>query len=304
MADVNRRFGIQKIIRTVLTGTANFLLQSKLETLAARLSLVLLLAGATARPQEIPLDNCGQLPIVKASVNKRPFQFLLDTGADITLLNVKSFSSPETAEITMESWTGSAGTPARKVTLRDFTLGEHVLQNLTLLAVDLTPVERSCQKRVDGVLGADMIARLGLTIDLKNHVAVLNTSPKTAEERFSQLEQHQAACVQAFNRSDEKTFEQCLDPNMVLQPPKGDCRGREAIMKHFKEAYFGQDPPVLVSLTPRQHHEVGPVIWIEYDMLVTVGPQVMKGKGTALYQKSHDRWLMSNMNYSLAEQDK
>ena len=266
--------------------------------------LLIVLAGLAGRAQEIPLENCRQLPIVKATVEKRPFQFLLDTGADVTLLNIKSFSSPEKAEITMESWTGSAGTPARKVTLRDFTLGEHALQNLTLLAVDLTPVERSCQKRVDGVLGADMIAKLGLTIDLKNHVGILDTSPKTAEARFSQLEQHQAACVEAFNRSDEKTFEQCLDPNMVLLTPKGDCRGREAVMKHFKEAYFGQDPPVLVSLTPRQHHAVGTVIWIEYDMLVTVGPQVMKGKGTALYQKSHDRWLMSNMNYSFVEQDK
>jgi len=64
------------------------------------------------RAQEIPLENCRQLPIVKATVEKRAFQFLLDTGAATTLLNVKSFSSPETAEITMESWNGAAGTPA------------------------------------------------------------------------------------------------------------------------------------------------------------------------------------------------
>jgi hypothetical protein len=46
------------------------------------------------------------------------------------------------------------------------------------------------------------------------------------------------------------------------------------------------------------------VIWIEYDMLVTVGAQVMKARGTALYQKSGERWLMSNMNYAVAEQRK
>jgi ketosteroid isomerase-like protein len=300
MADVNRRFGIRSVIGTVLTSAATLRLPGKLERLAARLSLLLLLAGVTARAQEIPLDNCRELPIVKASVNKRPFRFLLDTGSSVTLLNLKSFSSTDPAEITMESWTGAAGANARKVTLHDFTLGEHELNNLTLLAVDLTQVERSCQKRVDGVLGADLIAKLGLTIDLKNHVATLDWNTKTLEERFSQLEQHQAACVAAFNRSDEKTFEQCLDPDMVLLTPNGDCRGRKAVMKHFKEAYFGQDPPVLVSLTPRERHAVGPVIWIEYDMSVTVGEQVMKGKGTALYQKSGDRWLMSNMDYSLA----
>src|SRR5262245_308338 len=123
------------------------------------LVVLVVLAGMAGRAQEIPLENCRQLPIVKATVEKRAFQFLLDTGAATTLLNVKSFSSPETAEITMESWNGAAGTPARKVTLRSFSLGEHSLENLTLLAVDLTPLERSCQKRVDGVLGADMIAK-------------------------------------------------------------------------------------------------------------------------------------------------
>ncbi len=267
-------------------------------------SLVLVIASVAVKAQEVPLDSCRQLPIVKAKVGKGQFQFLLDTGAAATLLNQKSFSSPEATEITMESWNGPTGTSAREVVLPNFTIGEHSLINLKLPAVDLTPLERSCQMRVDGVVGADLIARLGLTIDLKNHVAVFDATAKTPEARFSQLQRHQAACVAAFNRSDAKTFEQCLDPDMVLLTPEGDCRGRKAVMKHLKEAYFGQDPPVLVSLTPRQHHVIGPVIWTEYDMLVTVGAQVMRGRGTALYQKSGDRWLLSNMNYSLAEQGK
>lgn len=267
-------------------------------------AFLLVMISVAAWAQEVPLDSCRQLPIVKARVGKRHFQFLLDTGAAATLLNQKSFSSPESTEIMMESWNGPAGASAREVMLPDFTIGERSLINLKLLAVDLTPLERSCQKRVDGVLGADLIAKLGLTIDLKNHVATLEANAKSPEARFSQLEQHQAACVQAFNRSDEKTFEQCLDPDIVLLTSKGDYHGRQAVMKHFKEDYFGQDPPVLVSLTPRGHHAIGPVIWIEYDMSVTVGAQVMKARGTALYQKSGERWLMSNMNYSVAEPGK
>jgi Aspartyl protease/Domain of unknown function (DUF4440) len=266
-------------------------------------ALLLLFMVVTTQAQEVPLDNCRQLPIVKATVNKRQFQFLLDTGAATTLLNWKSFSSTEAKEITMESWNGPSGTSAREVVLPDFTIGEHSLTKLTLLAVDLTQLERSCQRRVDGVLGADLIARLGLTIDLKNHVAILDGTAKTQEERFGQLQQHQVACVEAFNHSDAKTFEQCLDPDMMLLTSHGDFHGRKAVMKHFKESYFGQDPPVLVSLTPLEHHAIGPVIWIEYDMLVTVGTQVMKTRVTALYQKAGERWLMSNMNY-LAEQGK
>jgi hypothetical protein len=267
-------------------------------------AFLLLLTSVAASAQEVPLDSCRQLPIVKVAVGQRQFQFLLDTGAATTLLSLKSFSSPEAAEITMDSWNGAVATQARQVVLHDFTIGEQQLNNLKLLAVDLTPLERSCQRRVDGVLGADLIEKLGLTIDLKNHVAILDGDARTPEARFNQLEQHQAACVQAFNRSDEKTFEQCLDPEIVLLTSKGDYHGRKAVMKHFKESYFGQDPPVLVSLTPRGRHAIGTVIWVEYDMAVTVGDQVMKARGTALYQKNGERWLMSNMNYSVAEQGK
>jgi hypothetical protein len=270
-----------------------------------RLSVfLLLLISLTTHAQEVPLDSCRQLPIVKVGVGKHQFQFLLDTGAATTLLNQKSFSSTESTEIMMESWNGPAATAAHEVILHDFTIGEHSMINLKLLAVDLTPLERSCQRRVDGVLGADLIAKLGLTIDLKNHVAILDGTAKTPEERFGQLQQHQEACVQAFNRSDEKTFEQCLDPDVVLLTSKGDYHGRKAVMKHFKDDYFGQDPPVLVSLSPRGHHAIGPVIWIEYDMAVSRGSQVMKAHGTALYQKAGERWLMSNMNYAFSEQDK
>ncbi len=264
---------------------------------------LLAMISPAVQAQEVPLDSCRQLPIVKVTVEKRQFQFLLDTGAATTLLNQKSFSSPESTEIMMESWNGPAAAKAREVVLHDFTIGEYSLINLRFLAVDLTPVERSCQKRIDGVLGADLIAKLGLTIDLKNHTASLDANMKTPEARFSQLQQQQMACEAAFNRSDEKSFEQCLDPDVVLLTDRGDFHGRKAVMKHFKECYFGQNPPVLIAMTSRGRHLIGAVIWIEYDMLVTLGNQVIKTRGTALFQKTGERWLISNINYALNEQE-
>jgi ketosteroid isomerase-like protein len=261
--------------------------------------------GTVVRAQEIPLESCRQLPVVKATVGKRQVQFLVDTGAASTLLNLKSFSSPDTAEITMESWNGATGASARKIELRDFAIGEHQLTNLTLLAVDLTPLERSCQRRLDGVLGADMIARLGMTIDLKNHVGILDAEARSPEARLHELQKQQASCEQAFNRSDEKTFAECLAPDIVLLTSKGDYHGRNSVMQHFKESYFGQDPPVLVSMAPRSQHAIGNVIWTEYEMSVTYRGQVIKHRGTAIYQKTGQKWVMSNMNYaSAAETEK
>jgi ketosteroid isomerase-like protein len=262
-------------------------------------AFALVLISFSAQAQEVPLDNCRQLPILKATVGGHGFQFLLDTGAAATLLNLKSFSSLDSAEITLESWNGTVATRAQEVVLHDFTIGEHSLTNLKLLAIDLTALERSCQKRVDGVLGADLIQKLGLTIDLKNHVAVLDDNARTPESKLNELERHQAACVQAFNHSDAKAFEECLDPEIVVLTSHGDFHGRKAVMKHFKDAYFGQDPPVVVSMTPLTRRAIGNVVWMEYEMSVNKGPQVMKTRGTALYQKSGERWLMSNMNFSV-----
>jgi hypothetical protein len=267
------------------------------------LAAIVSLAG-WARAQEVPLDNCRELPIVKATVNKKQFHFLLDTGASLTLLNQKSFSSLETREITMESWIGKVGAPALEVTLHELTIGDHSLFNLKLLAVDLNTVERTCQKRVDGVLGADLISKLGLTIDLKNHIAIIDPDGQSSQARFAQLAEQEAACENAFNRSDEKTLEQCLDPDFVLLTSNGDFHGRKEVMRHLKKRYFGQSPPVQVSMVPRGRHAIGSVVWIEYDMSVTVGDQVMKTRGTALYQKSGERWLMSNLNYSIREQSR
>ena len=266
------------------------------------LAFVLLLIPLAAKTQEIPLDSCRQLPIVKATVDGHGFQFLLDTGAATTLLNLKSFSSLESAEITLESWNGTVGTHAREVVLHDLTIGEHTLANLKLLAIDLTTLERSCQRRMDGVLGADLIQKLGLTIDLKNHVAVVDDDRRTSESKLKELKKGQSACVEAFNRSDEKRFEECLDPEIVLLTSKGDFHGRKEVMKHFKDAYFGQDPPVLVSMTPVTGRAIGNVVWIEFDMAVNKGSQpVMKTRGTAFYQKSGEHWVMSNMNFSAGD---
>ncbi len=263
--------------------------------------LFMLTVSVGVYAQDVRLESCRQLPIVKVTVAKKQFQFLLDTGAAATMLNLKSFSSADATEVTMESWTGSASTAGRQVVLHDLSIGDQSLVNLRLLAIDLTSLERSCQRRVDGVLGADLIEKFGLTIDLKNHIVTLHGNSKPPEARFSQLHEQQSICEQAFNRSDEKAFEQCLDPDVVFLTSKGDFRGRKAVMKYLKENYFGQDPPVSISITPRAHQAIGSVIWVEYDMSIQVRGQLMRSKGTALYQKTGEKWLMSNMNNSVPE---
>src|SRR5256885_12065232 len=64
---------------------------------------------------------------------------------------------------------------------------------------------------------------------------ILHGNAKATESRFNQLDQQQAACEQAFNRSDEKAFEQCLDPEVVMLTSKGDYHGRSEERRVGKE---------------------------------------------------------------------
>jgi hypothetical protein len=263
--------------------------------------VVLIASTVLTWAEEVPLKSCQQLPIVQVTVSNRQFQFLLDTGATITLLNRNSFSSPNSTELTMNSWNGTHSTSGRQVLMSDFRVGEHHLINLRLLAVDLSPLERSCGKRVDGVLGVDLITQLGLTIDVKNHVATLAGSTRTEETQFAELHQQQMACEQAFNRADDKTFGECLDPEVVFLAFGKDYHGRNSVVKYLKEKYFGKAQTATLALKPRTSHAVGDVIWEEYELRITLPQQIIKARGTALYRKVGEKWLILNMNHSIRE---
>jgi hypothetical protein len=81
----------------------------------------------------------------------------------------------------------------------------------------------------------------------------------------------------------------------------GDFHGRTSVIKYLKEKYFGQTPAVVLSLRPRASHAIGDVIWEEYELRITLPNQTIKARGTALYHKIGERWLILNMNHSLRE---
>jgi hypothetical protein len=66
-------------------------------------------------------------------------RFLLDTAAAM-ILNLKSFTSGESKQVHIYSWSGSAATSAREVFLPQVELGTHKLGGLKLPAIDLSPI--------------------------------------------------------------------------------------------------------------------------------------------------------------------
>jgi ketosteroid isomerase-like protein len=271
--------------------------RSPIRPLRLFLALAFLLAPFSAHAEDIPLQTCDRLPVVEVTVAATRYIFLVDTGAT-SMLNLKSFSHGDQRTVSVTSWNGTKDTPAQDVTLRDLIIGDHHLNGLKLPAVDLSQIGLACGRRIDGILGVDLLSRLGATVDIKNRIAHL-AEAQSADDRIAELHQRLGECEQAFNRADEAAFADCLAPSIVLFSSGGDYYGRDASMDYYRRQYFRHDPPAHLQSVARAHHALGDAIWVEYDLRITVGPKVIEARGTALCEKSGNKWRIVHMNHSV-----
>jgi ketosteroid isomerase-like protein len=255
--------------------------------------------AGVARGQEIPLERCDALPVIAVKVAGQPTIFLVDTAAT-SMLNLKSFTEGRTRDIRVTSWRGTLATSAKEVTLGEVVVGETKLVGLQLPAIDLSAIGDACGRRIDGVLGVDLIAKLGITIDLKQQMLHIRT---VDEERAAALaaEMHEGmrSCLEAFNRSDEKEFGACLDPKIVLFTVGADLYGREQVVGYFRDKYFHQTPAAKLELHESAFHAVGDAVWYEYEFTIDSKRGLLRGRGMAMCRKSEGRWRMASMHHSM-----
>jgi hypothetical protein len=271
-----------------------------LQSVARSFFLLALLASVSSlSAEEVHLDSCDGLPLIQVTVAgaKSKLRFLVDTAAT-SMLNSKSFAHGDSLQIAVTSWNGTVETKSHQVVLPELVIGQHHLQDLRLPAVDLSAIGHSCGKRIDGILGFDLLSRLGATVDLKNHTAQLVPDPKDTEAVIAELHQQLTGCEDAFNRADEPAFAECLDPQIVTFTVAGDFYGRDATMAYYRKKYFQSDPPARLSMIPRAHHLIGDAIWVEYDLKIVLQQQVIQARGSALCRKSNGRWRIVHMIHS------
>jgi hypothetical protein len=128
--------------------------------------LAVLSVPDTVRGQEIPLEHCDALLVVPVQAEGRQSWFLVDTAAT-SMLNLESFGGGPTRDVRVTSWKGTFSTSAKVVTLTELVVGRTKLVRLTLPAIDLSAIGRACGKKLDGILGVDLLRKIGATIDLK-----------------------------------------------------------------------------------------------------------------------------------------
>jgi ketosteroid isomerase-like protein len=262
--------------------------------------MAIMLFSRPASAQQIALENCGGLVTIPVSAGNRSFTFLVDTAANSTFLNVKSFPYGSLKAAEIANWHGTDAVIGHEVVLDEIVIGNQHVKDLKLSAIDLSSMQRACGKRIDGVLGANLLEKLGMTIDLKDRVARFGPVAKDEQAEFNELDRQLGICGQAFSRSDEQAFAACLDPEIVLYSLAGTYHGRDEVLKYFANTYFHRDPPAVLTLIPRAHHTAGNLIWLEYELRIALAEQVVHARGTALFRKSGDSWLLVHMNHSLA----
>jgi hypothetical protein len=265
------------------------------------LGFVLLLAAlAVPGPaQEIPLEHCDALPLIQVGVAGETMRFLVDTAAT-SLLNLKSFAAGRARDVRVTSWAGTLATSAREVTISEVVVGRTKIVGLKLPAIDLSAIGNACGRKIDGILGVDLLAKIGATIDLKRQIMRLAT---VDDERSTQLadEVHRETerCLSAFNNSDERAFADCLDPKITLFTLDTELSGREPVLGYFRDRYFHQQPATRLEIRESAFHPMGEAVWYEYEFTIASARGSLRGRGMAMCRKSSGRWRVASMHHSL-----
>jgi hypothetical protein len=255
-------------------------------------------SSPSSAPDEIPIERCDRLPVVKAHVGAAEVRFLLDTGATTTL-NLKSFSGGQIKEIHVTSWTGTAATSAREVSIRELSIGNHHLRDLTLPAIDLSPIGNACGGPIDGILGVDLLDKIGATIDLKRQVAALGVPPADPRTVYDEMEKSMGPCLTDFEQGKAQEFDGCLDPDVVLYTPDEEFRGKKQVMEYFQRSFFRFAPNVHYSMDLKDVQIFGDALWYSYDYVLETPEHRHVGHGMAMCRKSEGRWRMLNMHNSV-----
>ncbi|HWZ99796.1 MAG TPA: DUF4440 domain-containing protein [Candidatus Dormibacteraeota bacterium] len=257
-------------------------------------------AQNTQPVSEIPIERCDVLPVVKVRIDGAEMRFLLDTAAT-TVLNLKSFSSGRSKEIKISSWSGTAATSAREVSLPELVFGEHHLRDLKLPAIDLSPIGNACGGKIDGILGVDLLDKMGVTIDLKRRVASPASPPPDAKAVYNQMEGSMHHCEMAFNEGNSAELEDCFDPEIILYSPQGEFRGRSQVMKYLQDRYLRYAPKINYEMRLREVRLFGDALWYSYDYTIDSPKEHIAGHGISMCRKDGDRWRILNLHNSLLD---
>ena len=274
--------------------------------LYASLCLALLIPASvaqTAEPSaiEVKLIPCDTLFLAPVTVEGKLHLFLLDTGAT-SILDLGTFANLENASsrsgVDVTSWSRRDPVEGRIVRVKVLQFGGRELRDLHLAAINLSMLSTACGKKVDGVLGADILEKLGALIDMSARVAKFSPRPL---EVFADARREFLECVEFFNRGDPSHFRHHLDEAVVWFTPFEEVRGQDAVIRFLKETYFDKHAHLSVRrLDPANLHIAGDSYWLDYEYEVQTDDRAYHARGTAFSYRKDGEWKMTTVHNSIA----
>ena len=130
-------------------------------------------ALAQPRVVTLPFRSVDSFILVDAKIDGTPVRLLVDTGANKTILNAKSFSRAE-MHVTKPVNRG-AGIVGNALRLRvDLEIAHQFMFSQHVSVMDLEELSRRFGIQFDGLLGQDILNQFhSVCIDYKNHVIEL-----------------------------------------------------------------------------------------------------------------------------------
>lgn len=121
---------------------------------------------------QVPFVLVNNLPVVQATVDGHTGNFILDTGAEVTLLNQHYFAA---GVPTAPTGAGATGALTRTACYRasSFVWQDLRLTDLPLTTTDLTHLGAA---PLLGLLGADLLGQYAVTLDYPHRLATLQTA--------------------------------------------------------------------------------------------------------------------------------
>jgi hypothetical protein len=247
---------------------------------------------------EIVLEHCDRLPMVKVQIDGIEMHLLLDTAAT-SILNRKSFSSANSKEVSITSWKGTTVTHADEVSITELSIANHKMRGVRLPAVDLSAIGKACGHAIDGIFGVDLIQQMGLTIDLQRQIGLLRGRPIDARASYAEMEKEMRECNMAFNLGKAEELKECFDQEVVLYTPLGEFRGRDQVMEYLQKRYLRFAPNTDYRMAVHDVRLFGDALWYSYDFSIDTPEEHPSGHGTAMCLHSEGRWRIVNMHNSM-----
>lgn len=179
-----------------------------------RASLIVLLCFNAAWAQPVSFQYSQSLMFFKVKVNGgRDLLFLMNTGANTTVIDKQAAERLKLAPLRKDSVTGTAGRePVAIIRTKTIAVGRATVRNLVVTRRDLSKFIKCNGKQIDGILGTDFLKNFAITIDFRARKATFaHAAPFRKKKLFIPFKMvGDIPCIEA--RIND-TFNTCLRYN-------------------------------------------------------------------------------------------